>query len=124
MGSESSFLLETDLTGTEYTWINIDVAEIKERDYLIEIDLLNQKLNEKEGVISELEIQVERYKKDLGEYKREISGFDKLDKNIKKKGELISKLNKEISMYKERLDRFTIDFSLPEGYYGNEEYNE
>lgn len=118
----SSFLAEIDLTGTEYVWI--DMEEIKERDYLIEIDFLNQKLNEKKEIISELEFQTERNKKEIDEYKKEISGFDKLNQNIRSRNEIISKLNKKISTYKERLDRFTIDSSLPEGYYGNEEYNE
>ncbi len=122
MMPESSFFAEIDLTGTEYVWV--DMEEIKELENITEIDFLNMKLKEKEEVISELEFQTERDKKKIDEYEKEISGFDKLNQIIKNKDEVISNLNKDNSAYQERLDRFTIDSSLPEDYYGNEEYNE
>ncbi len=108
-----------DLSDTEYVWIDIEEA-----DFFNEIDFLNHQLYEKEEIIKDLEIQVKVYKNKLKRYKRKIPKFEKLNRIIKIKNKIISKLEKDIIVYKENIDRFTIDFSLPEGYYGNEEFNE
>lgn len=100
----------------EYVWKNIE-----EPDFINEIDFLNHRLHEKEETIKELKIQIDGYKK---RYKRKIPKFERLNRIIKIKNKIILELKKDIIDYKQKSDRFTIDFSLPEGYYGDEEFNE
>ena len=108
-----------DLTDVNYVWV-----DLKDVDYFNKIDLLNRQLTIKEKAIKDLEIQVEEYKNELEKYKRENSRTEKIKHVIKSQGIIIKNLRKDINLYKEKLDRFTIDFSLPEGYYGDEEFNE
>ena len=107
------------LTDTEYGWIDIE-----EPDFISEIDFLNHRLHEKEEIIKDLKIQIDGYKNELKSYKRKIPKFERLNRIIKIKNKIILKLKKDIIDYKQKLDRFTIDFSLPEGYYSDEEFNE
>lgn len=46
---------------------------------------------------------------------------ENLEKKIKEKNKKIKKLEKELKQIK---DRISVNFSLPEDYYGDEEFNE
>ena len=98
-------------------------------DKNIFIRILIGKEKEKEKDILKL-ISKEEYKELKKTFKRIKPALDRLgkkectDKDIRKFIKLIEENHCRECKYKKQVELFCIDFSLPEDYYGTDEYNE